>query len=115
VLRVFVLRVIICRRSPFSPDKNHIHHRLLAIGFNHLQATLSIVIVNGAFILTSLYLQNISVLMLTLILFVLSTILSFSLEFYILFKNKISPDDENQTLLLPVKYVQAKLREKENI
>lgn len=115
VLRVFVLRVIICRRSPFSPDKNHIHHRLLAIGFNHLQATISIVTVNGVFILISLYLQNISVLMLTFILLVLSTVLSFSLEFYILFKNKISPDDENQTLLLPVKYVQAKLREKENI
>jgi UDP-N-acetylmuramyl pentapeptide phosphotransferase/UDP-N-acetylglucosamine-1-phosphate transferase len=33
-LRVFTLRIL-KRRSPFSPDKNHIHHFLLDIGFSH--------------------------------------------------------------------------------
>jgi UDP-N-acetylmuramyl pentapeptide phosphotransferase/UDP-N-acetylglucosamine-1-phosphate transferase len=29
-------------RSPFSPDKNHIHHRLLALGFDHYEAVVLI-------------------------------------------------------------------------
>ena len=38
-LRVFTIRVI-NGRSPFSPDRNHIHHLLLKRGFNH--ATLAL-------------------------------------------------------------------------
>jgi UDP-GlcNAc:undecaprenyl-phosphate GlcNAc-1-phosphate transferase len=29
-------------RSPFSPDKNHIHHKLLALGFTHYEAVMVI-------------------------------------------------------------------------
>src|SRR5260370_138114 len=29
-------------RSPFSPDKNHIHHKLLALGFGHHEAVMVI-------------------------------------------------------------------------
>jgi UDP-N-acetylmuramyl pentapeptide phosphotransferase/UDP-N-acetylglucosamine-1-phosphate transferase len=35
-LRVFILRVL-RGRSPFSADKNHIHHKLLALGLSHRQ------------------------------------------------------------------------------
>ena len=35
-LRVFILRAL-AGRSPFSADKNHIHHKLLALGFSHRQ------------------------------------------------------------------------------
>lgn len=38
-LRVFVLRAI-QGRSPFSADKNHIHHKLLGLGLNHRQTVL---------------------------------------------------------------------------
>lgn len=38
-LRVFFIRTI-QGRSPFSADKNHIHHRLLALGLNHRQTVL---------------------------------------------------------------------------
>lgn len=38
-LRVFTLRAL-DGRSPFSPDRNHIHHRLLELGCTHLQAAL---------------------------------------------------------------------------
>ncbi|MCS6824520.1 MAG: undecaprenyl/decaprenyl-phosphate alpha-N-acetylglucosaminyl 1-phosphate transferase [Cytophagaceae bacterium] len=34
-LRVFFLRVI-NGKSPFSPDKNHIHHRLIGLGFSQI-------------------------------------------------------------------------------
>jgi UDP-GlcNAc:undecaprenyl-phosphate GlcNAc-1-phosphate transferase len=35
-------------RSPFSPDKNHIHHKLLALGFDHHEAVMLIYAVQGA-------------------------------------------------------------------
>ena len=35
-LRVFTLRVL-DGRSPFSPDRNHLHHKILRFGYSHLQ------------------------------------------------------------------------------
>ena len=40
-LRIFTLRVL-DGRSPFSPDRNHLHHKLLRLGLSHLQAALVI-------------------------------------------------------------------------
>merc|ERR1711995_110173 len=40
-LRAFSLRLA-QGRSPFSPDRSHIHHRLLELGLTHLQAALTI-------------------------------------------------------------------------
>lgn len=48
-LRVFSLRIL-DRRSPFSPDRNHIHHFLLDLGLNHRQITLTCVFSNMALI-----------------------------------------------------------------
>lgn len=48
-LRVFFIRLSE-RRSPFSPDMNHIHHKLLQLGFTHLGATSLIVFFNILFI-----------------------------------------------------------------
>lgn len=48
-LRVFSIRIF-NGRSPFSPDRNHIHHLLLDRGLNHSQVTLSCVGLNLAFI-----------------------------------------------------------------
>ncbi len=45
-LRVFIIRLI-KRRSPFSADKNHIHHNLLLLGFKHWEISL----IASAFIL----------------------------------------------------------------
>ncbi len=47
--RVFILRIM-QGKSPFSADRNHIHHRILKLGFSHLQATLSLAITNILFI-----------------------------------------------------------------
>ncbi|MBL7943996.1 MAG: undecaprenyl/decaprenyl-phosphate alpha-N-acetylglucosaminyl 1-phosphate transferase [Flavobacteriales bacterium] len=38
-LRVFFIRTV-SGRSPFSADKNHIHHKLLSLGFCHWQVSL---------------------------------------------------------------------------
>jgi UDP-GlcNAc:undecaprenyl-phosphate GlcNAc-1-phosphate transferase len=48
-LRVFGLRIL-KRRSPFSPDRNHIHHFLLDLGFNHRNITFSCLAANILFI-----------------------------------------------------------------
>lgn len=48
-LRVFTLRIL-RRKSPFSGDKSHLHHKLLDLGFNHFQATLILIAVNIFFI-----------------------------------------------------------------
>ena len=48
-LRVFGLRII-ARRSPFSPDRTHVHHFLLDLGFSHRMVTITCVLVNMVFI-----------------------------------------------------------------
>ncbi|GAA4328196.1 MraY family glycosyltransferase [Mucilaginibacter gynuensis] len=44
-LRVFFLRII-KGLSPFTADRNHLHHRMLRLGFNHLQTTVILTFVN---------------------------------------------------------------------
>lgn len=58
-IRVFTLRLI-GGRSPFSPDRNHIHHILLDAGFNHMNATGILLAFNGFIIGLSICLQNLS-------------------------------------------------------
>jgi UDP-N-acetylmuramyl pentapeptide phosphotransferase/UDP-N-acetylglucosamine-1-phosphate transferase len=41
-LRVFAIRIL-NRRSPFSPDRNHVHHILLDKGLSHKSVTLTLV------------------------------------------------------------------------
>ena len=56
-LRVFGLRIL-DRRSPFSPDRTHVHHFLLDIGFSHKKITLSCVSLNILFIAMAYGLRN---------------------------------------------------------
>jgi UDP-GlcNAc:undecaprenyl-phosphate/decaprenyl-phosphate GlcNAc-1-phosphate transferase len=49
-LRVFVLRIS-KGKSPFKADKQHLHHRLLELGFTHLSSTLIMITVNICFII----------------------------------------------------------------
>jgi len=102
VLRVFIIRVFVAKRSPFTPDKNHIHHRLLTLGLTHIQATAVIFFTNLIFIIGSLIMQKyMNVLTITLILLFSALVLSTALELFINSKKLIKPNDENQTLFLP--------------
>jgi UDP-N-acetylmuramyl pentapeptide phosphotransferase/UDP-N-acetylglucosamine-1-phosphate transferase len=56
-LRVFTLRIL-DRRSPFSPDRTHVHHFLLDIGFTHRQITLTCVLINILFITAAYFLRH---------------------------------------------------------
>jgi UDP-GlcNAc:undecaprenyl-phosphate GlcNAc-1-phosphate transferase len=44
-------------RSPFSPDKNHIHHKLLALGFDHHEAVMVIYSLQAALFVAAYYLR----------------------------------------------------------
>lgn len=44
-------------RSPFSPDKNHIHHKLLALGFGHHEAVMVIYVLQAALFLLAYFLR----------------------------------------------------------
>ena len=49
-LRVFVLRMM-AGQSPFAPDKNHIHHRVLAMGFSQISTVVLLGLLNALVIL----------------------------------------------------------------
>lgn len=49
-LRVFFMRVV-NRRSPFSPDRNHIHHILLDKGLSHPKIALTLLCLNLLFVM----------------------------------------------------------------
>lgn len=56
-LRVFTLRILV-GKSPFKPDRFHIHHKLLLLGYSHLKSTLIIMAYNLIVILLSFSLQH---------------------------------------------------------
>jgi UDP-N-acetylmuramyl pentapeptide phosphotransferase/UDP-N-acetylglucosamine-1-phosphate transferase len=49
MIRVFFIRIL-QKKSPFSPDNNHIHHQLLLFHFSHLKSTMIILVANLIFI-----------------------------------------------------------------
>jgi len=61
-------------RSPFSPDKNHLHHKLLALGFSHHEAVMVIYAIQAALFVVAYFLRYESDL----------TILAFVIAFFVL-------------------------------
>ena len=45
-------------RSPFSPDKKHVHHRLLGLGFKHHEAVLIIYIIQTVMVISAYLFRN---------------------------------------------------------
>jgi UDP-N-acetylmuramyl pentapeptide phosphotransferase/UDP-N-acetylglucosamine-1-phosphate transferase len=77
-LRVFVIRIH-QGKSPFVADRQHIHHRMLELGFTHLQSTIILIAVNGFFIIFTYSFQQLGNIPLMLILLAMATIMSFIL------------------------------------
>ncbi|WP_316833813.1 MraY family glycosyltransferase [Pedobacter nutrimenti] len=55
-LRVFTLRML-NKKSPFTADSNHLHHRLLSLGLSHVQSTLILTVTNSLFVVMAVSLQ----------------------------------------------------------
>jgi UDP-N-acetylmuramyl pentapeptide phosphotransferase/UDP-N-acetylglucosamine-1-phosphate transferase len=58
-LRVFIIRIL-RGQSPFSADKNHIHHHLMRLGFSHSQTALMLGFLQLGFIGLTVGLRNYS-------------------------------------------------------
>ncbi|HOY06730.1 MAG TPA: MraY family glycosyltransferase [Saprospiraceae bacterium] len=78
-VRVFARRIL-NGKSPFSPDRNHIHHLLLNIGCTHSQATILLVGVSVFFTAIALLLHNIGTFPLLLVLIGLAWLLTETLS-----------------------------------
>lgn len=84
-LRVFAIRIR-QKRSPFSPDMNHIHHNLLKLTNSHLNTTLIILLANILMIITAFSLIDVLgnanlFLLLVLLGFALANVPAFILKF----------------------------------
>lgn len=73
-LRVFTIRFF-TGRHPLAPDRNHIHHVMLKLGFNHSQATLLLLGFNIILFLTVYQLQSIGEVWLILLVFAIPVFL----------------------------------------
>lgn len=50
-LRVMIQRIL-KHRSPFSPDRNHLHHLFIDLGFSHFGTSMSVICINMLIILS---------------------------------------------------------------
>ncbi len=85
-LRVFTVRIL-KGKSPFYPDRSHIHHLLIDYGFSHMQATGILVGVNIFFIFLVYKLQHIGSLSLLIVIFLIALGLSTGLYYTVSQKN----------------------------
>jgi UDP-N-acetylmuramyl pentapeptide phosphotransferase/UDP-N-acetylglucosamine-1-phosphate transferase len=92
-LRVILFRLI-NRKSPFDPDKTHIHHYLLYLGLSHLNATLVLLGSSLIFIVFAFLLKDLTVFTALLILFALGLVKSF-ITFYLAQKKLKKTSDPN--------------------
>lgn len=76
--RAFTVRMM-KGKSPFFPDKIHLHHMLLRCGLSHSRASLTLVLTNIAFIVLAYFLQPLGDLPIIAIILVLAIALSYFL------------------------------------
>lgn len=86
-IRVFIHRII-NGKSPFNPDKNHIHHLLLETGLNHMQSTAILLIVNTGFLILSLELQQMDQTLFIALALALAYVLTQAIHFSIYLKGR---------------------------
>ena len=55
--RVFIIRIA-SGKSPFTPDRNHIHHQVLALGASHKMASLMLYTINILLVITVIVFRN---------------------------------------------------------
>lgn len=80
-LRVFIVRMM-AGRSPFSPDKNHVHHRILAMGFQQISTVILLGLLNIVVILLVINFAYLGNMLLIALLAAFSVVLSTFLGVY---------------------------------
>ncbi len=84
-LKVFSIRIF-QGKSPFSPDKTHIHHRLMDLGLPSIAIVALLATGNIIFVMTVIYFQSYDINLLILGILVTSIILIGALELLLYFK-----------------------------
>lgn len=93
-LRVFTVRML-KGRSPFTADRNHIHHTLIDIGLNHKQAALVLYVVNIGFIVLATLLDHLlprQFLLLTLVVALVLSQIPFFIKRWLKRNNRYNKD-----------------------
>ncbi len=85
-VRVSIVRLM-HGRSPFSADREHVHHYLVDLTGSHKKTTFIILSVNVVFIAIAILLSDLRIYQLTLILLGLATVVSF-IPYYLIQKRK---------------------------
>jgi UDP-GlcNAc:undecaprenyl-phosphate GlcNAc-1-phosphate transferase len=80
--RVFFLRVI-SGVSPFTADRNHIHHRILRLGYTHMQTTVLLAILNIATVVWVFACSDLGNFVLIAIIFISSILFNWLITFLI--------------------------------
>jgi UDP-GlcNAc:undecaprenyl-phosphate GlcNAc-1-phosphate transferase len=86
-LRVFILRVV-HGKSPFVADRNHIHHRVLRLGYTHLQTTLILGGINILLIIMVLMFARLGNFTLILLIFSISMLFNWAITFFLRSKER---------------------------
>ncbi len=88
-IRVFVLRIS-NGVSPFVADRNHIHHRMLKLGFTHLQTTLILAGLNALCVGLVLWFRGYGNSILLAMTFILCMLFNWTITFFIRSKERES-------------------------
>ena len=99
-IRVFIIRLLQFK-SPFTADKNHLHHRLLTLGFSHKRATYTIIGINILFIIPVFALQHYGIITLMGFIVIISGMLFMTPAYFIHSRHLIKKNDPHQQLLMP--------------
>ena len=86
-VRVFVIRIS-NGTSPFNADRNHIHHRMLRLGFNHLQTTIILTGTNVISILMVLMFKQYGNSLLIVLIILVSLAVNWMITFFLRSKER---------------------------
>ena len=89
-LRIFILRII-RKQSPFTPDKSHIHHNIMRLGFSHGHSTMILGFSQVIFVVIIIFARSLNDNYVLLGILVLCTIMSFLLDRAI--RNKVPKEN----------------------
>lgn len=78
-LRIFILRII-RKKSPFTPDKSHIHHNIMRLGFSHGHSTMILGFSQAVFVVMIIFCRSFNDNYVLLGILAICTVLSFLLD-----------------------------------
>nr|WP_294795088.1 MraY family glycosyltransferase [uncultured Mucilaginibacter sp.] len=88
-LRIFFIRIV-NGVPPFTADRNHIHHRMLKLGYTHLQTTIILATINILSVVITMLFTNLGNFTLIIMIFLISMLFNWMITFLIRSKERES-------------------------